>query len=315
MSRAPSAYEPGEDEPLVTAAMMYYEAHRSQEQIARHLGVSRPTVSRLLARARQLGIVRIQIVPPTVDPAIADDLREKLKLRGVHIAAGLAEPGDPGPVLAGVLDEALAGIGLRAGDVMVIGWGRALYSLARCDLTPRPGVVVASALGGSDEDQPWFQSNEIVRRWAANLQGSPRYLHAPAFVSAELKRSLANEEGVGTALALWDEATVAVVGIGAWPPDPDTVALGFSASDPAIQPACGDVVGRFFAEDGTLVHYDKEPRLLAIAAEQLQRVPNAIGIAVGAEKARAIIGAARAGLIDILVTDTFTARALAAILE
>src|SRR3954466_14460951 len=104
VSRVLSAYDPGEDEPLVTAAIMYYEAHRSQEQIARHLGVSRPTVSRLLARARQLGIVRIQIVPPTVDPAVADDLREKLKLRDVHIAPGLAEPSDPGSVLAGVLD-------------------------------------------------------------------------------------------------------------------------------------------------------------------------------------------------------------------
>ena len=314
MRRVPSVHDSNEDE-LVTAAIMYYDAQRSQEQIARHLGVSRPTVSRLLARARQLGIVRIQIVPPTVDPALADDLREKLKLRGVHIAAGLAEPGDPGPVLAGMLDEALAGIGLQAGDVVVIGWGRALYSLAHCELTPRPGIVVASALGGSDEDQPWFQSNEIVRRWAANLHGTPRYLHAPAFVSAKLKRSLANEEGIGSALGLWDEAAAAVVGIGAWPPDPDTVALGFSASDPAIQPACGAGVGRFFGEDGTLVRYDKESRLLAISAEQLQRVPHAIGVAVGTDKARAILGAARAGFINTLLTDTFTARAVAALLD
>ena len=36
-------YEPDEIEPLVTAAVMYYQAHRSPEQIARHLGVSRPT--------------------------------------------------------------------------------------------------------------------------------------------------------------------------------------------------------------------------------------------------------------------------------
>ena len=57
-----SYYDPDEVEPMVTAAVMYYQAHRSQAQIARHLGVSRPTVSRL-GRARQLGIVRIEIVP------------------------------------------------------------------------------------------------------------------------------------------------------------------------------------------------------------------------------------------------------------
>ena len=36
-----SYYDPDEIEPMVTAAVMYYQAHRSQAQIARHLGVSR----------------------------------------------------------------------------------------------------------------------------------------------------------------------------------------------------------------------------------------------------------------------------------
>ena len=103
-----SYYDPDEVEPMVTAAVMYYQAHRSQAQIARHLGVSRPTVSRLLARARQLGIVRIEIVPPTADPGLGKDLQERLGLRGIHIAAGLADPDDPAPVLAGRLNDALA---------------------------------------------------------------------------------------------------------------------------------------------------------------------------------------------------------------
>jgi DNA-binding transcriptional regulator LsrR (DeoR family) len=310
-----NTYEPDEDEPLVTAAIMYYQAQRSQEQIARHLGVSRPTVSRLLARARQLGIVRIEIVPPTADPSLAKDLEEKLKLRGIHVAAGLADPADPAPVLAGRLNDALAGITLQAGDVIVVGWGRAIHSLARYGLTPQPGVIVAPALGGSNEDRPWFQPNEITRQWAAALEGTPRYLHAPAFVSASLKRSLVHEEGIHSTLGLWDRATAALVGIGAYPkPDPSLIAAGFSDGDPAIAHATGDVVGRFFTEDGTLIHYPDEPRLLAIKADRLRRVPHVLGIAVGADKAKAIVGAARAGLINTLVTDAVTARAVAAFL-
>jgi DNA-binding transcriptional regulator LsrR (DeoR family) len=305
------AYEPDQDEPLVTAAIMYYEAGRSQEQIARHLGVSRPTVSRLLGRARQLGIVRIEIVPPTVDPSLANHLQERLKLRAVHIAAGLADADDPAPVLAGRTNEALGDIGLRAGDVIVVAWGRALHSLARYQLIPRPGVVVAPALGGSSEDRPWFQPNEIARQWAAALGGTPRYLHAPAFVSSALKRSLVQEEGIRSTLDLWDTATAALVGIGAWPKhDPSLVAAGFPTDDPAIGDAVGDVVGRFFTEDGTLAHYADEPRLLAIAAERLRRIPHVVGIAAGVEKARAIVGAAQARLINTLVTDTVTARAV-----
>ena len=310
-------YEPDEIEPLVTAAVMYYQAHRSQEQIARHLGVSRPTVSRLLARARQLGIVRIEIVPPTTDPGLAKDLEERLRLRRVYLAAGLADPADPAPVLAGRLDEALAGVGLHAGDVVVVGWGRAIYSLGRSQLAPRPGVVVVPALGGSQEDRPWFQPNELARRWAATLEGTPRYLHAPAFVSAALKRSLVHEEGIQANLALWERATAALVGIGAYPkPDPSLIAAGFSADgDPAIAEATGDVVGHFFTYDGTLLHYPAERRLLGITPERLRRIPSVIGISVGADKAKAIVGAARARLVSILVTDAGTARAVAALLD
>src|SRR4029434_2826676 len=222
-----SYYDPDEVEPMVTAAVMYYQAHRSQAQIARHLGVSRPTVSRLLARARQLGIVRIEIVHPTADPGLGKDLQERLGLRGFHIAAGLAAPDDPAPVLAGRLNDALAGIGLQPGDVLVVGWGRAIYSLGRyelaplpggggvpgaagrCAVAPLPGVVVVPALGGGAEDRPWFQANEITRRWAVTLHGTPRYLHAPAFVSSALKRSLDHEEGVHSTLDLCDRAKVA----------------------------------------------------------------------------------------------------------
>jgi DNA-binding transcriptional regulator LsrR (DeoR family) len=311
-----SYYDPDEVEPMVTAAVMYYQAHRSQAQIARHLGVSRPTVSRLLARARQLGIVRIEIVPPTADPGLGKDLQERLGLRGIHIAAGLADPDDPAPVLAGRLNDALAGIGLQPGDVLVVGWGRAIYSLGRYELAPLPGVVVVPALGGGAEDRPWFQANEITRRWAVTLHGTPRYLHAPAFVSSALKRSLDHEEGVHSTLDLWDRAKVALVGIGAYPkPDSSLVAVGFSDGDPAIADATGDVVGRFFTDAGTLIHYPDEPRLLGITPDRMRRIPHVVGISVGADKARAIVGAARARLVNTLVTDAGTAREVAALLD
>ena len=69
--RIRSVTEPITDEDteqLMTAAVMYYEQSASQQEIARRLGVSRPTVSRLLARAREIGIVRIEIVAPQIDP-------------------------------------------------------------------------------------------------------------------------------------------------------------------------------------------------------------------------------------------------------
>src|SRR5690606_41256575 len=49
---------------LVKAAELYYEFGMTQEEVAAHLNVSRPTVSRLLRQARERGIVRIAVVNP-----------------------------------------------------------------------------------------------------------------------------------------------------------------------------------------------------------------------------------------------------------
>ena len=230
-----SYYDPDEVEPMVTAAVMYYQAHRSQAQIARHLGVSRPTVSRLLARARQLGIVRIEIVPLTADPGLGKDLQERLGLRGIHIAAGLADPDDPAPVLAGRLNDALAGIGLHPVTCSSsVGAGPSTAWAARA----RPACGGRAGAGRRRRRPALVPGERDHQALGGDLHGTPRYLHAPAFVSSALKRSLDHEEGVHSTLDLWDRAKVALVGIGAYPkPDSSLVAVGFSDGDPAIADA------------------------------------------------------------------------------
>ena len=46
---------------LVNVARLYYEQGLTQDQVARRIGVSRPLVSKMLARAREAGIVHIEI--------------------------------------------------------------------------------------------------------------------------------------------------------------------------------------------------------------------------------------------------------------
>ena len=46
---------------LVQAARLYYEDGLTQAQVAAKIGVSRPQVSKMLAHAREAGIVHIEI--------------------------------------------------------------------------------------------------------------------------------------------------------------------------------------------------------------------------------------------------------------
>ena len=76
---------------MVTAAVMYYQAHRSQAQIAWHLGVSRLTVSRLLARASYSASSGSRS-SSTADPGLGKDSRS-----GSGSAASTSPPGWPTP--------------------------------------------------------------------------------------------------------------------------------------------------------------------------------------------------------------------------
>jgi len=301
---------------LMSAAVMYYEQSASQQEIANRIGVSRPTVSRLLARARELGIVRVEIVPPLVDPELVDRLHRRLGLRGLHVAAGRAIEADPGPLLAGPFGLALDEVGLTNGDVLLSSWGRAVYSVSRSIRRTLPGVVIAPAMGGNAGDRPWFQPNEIVRTLARGLGGRPVYLNAPALVSAALAEPLRREPSIREIVQLWDEAKVALIGVGAWPkPDPSYAAAGFPVDDPALVDAAGDVAGWSFTIDGEIVRHRSDRVILGVTPDQLRAIPHVICFAGSPTKARAAIGAARAGLINVLVTDAATARAMDAYLD
>ncbi len=303
-------------EPLMTAAVMYYEQSASQQEIADRLGISRPSVSRLLQRAREVGIVRIEIVPPGVDEVLIERVRKRLGLRALHVAPGRANEADPGPLLAGPFGVALDSTGLRSGDVLVSSWGRAVYSVSRTVRRSIPGLVVVPAMGGNASDRPWFQPNEIVRTLARALDGIPVYLNAPAFVSAPLAAPLRAEREIREVGRLWDAAKVSVVGVGAWPkPDPSYAAAGFPVDDPALSKAVGDVAGWSVTIDGTIVAHPDERVLLGVTPTQFRAVEHSIGLAGSVSKVQAAIGAVRAGLINTLVTDTSTARALDAFLD
>ena len=75
---------------LHRAASAYYLDGLRQAEIADKLGVSRPSVSKLLAEARRIGMVRFEVLDvPSVDlAALAQEVQEQLGIETVRIAPG-----------------------------------------------------------------------------------------------------------------------------------------------------------------------------------------------------------------------------------
>jgi DNA-binding transcriptional regulator LsrR (DeoR family) len=65
---------------------------------------------------------------------------------------------------------------------------------------------------------------------------------------------------------------------------------------------------RVITADGHVFSGGFDPRIIGLTLADLQRIPMTIAVASGASKAQAILGALRSGVINVLATDSDTAR-------
>ena len=285
----------------------------SQVEIARKLGVSTATVSRLLQRARALGIVKIQVMDLALPEQITEQLTVALRLRraavidtpSTGVLDALAAP------LGGLLEEE----GLSKGSVIGIGWGRAVRAVIQAGLPRIPDVHAVALNGGLQQSARHFQINEFVRQAAEQLGGTAHFLHAPYLSSVELRDAFLSDPLVSETTRLWEKLDCAIVGIGLPhainPPEASAATL----NEQAIGGAVGDVIRHYFDVSGNLLPWAGEERMIAASVDQLRSVSLCVGVAATVEKAPGIIGAARSGMINALVTDTSTALAILEMLQ
>jgi DNA-binding transcriptional regulator LsrR (DeoR family) len=298
---------------LVRASRLYYELGETQEQIAERLGVTRAHVSKLLKRARAAGVVEIRIVDRLEEPtAAADALRDRFGLKAVH----LVTPGDPGTDLSrrrvGRLAAQVLGSAIRAGMVVGIGDGAAVAATAdslEAPATPIDATIVPLC-GGY-----WHSGagREPFRRMADTLGAGVHGLLAPGLLDdATTRDALRAHAGVRAVADLWDDIDVALFGIGgpAW----SEATIGESAFGELVaRGAVGELLIAPFDVDGRFVGDELRARTIAFDARQLERVPMTIGVAEGPPKVAPILGALRAGVVKVLVTDVPTADAVLAL--
>jgi DNA-binding transcriptional regulator LsrR (DeoR family) len=312
MSAQPSrAVPPGPDSPgaMYAAARMYYDEDANQQTIAERLGVSRSTVSRLLRSARECGIVRIEVRAPSDLVVASAEAAEALGLRRVVVVPASAAA----RALHALVEPAAAELerlALRAGDVLAVSWGDAVATVAQSPRLPAlRGVRIVPAVGAMDEPEARFQTNEIARRMAHATGAEVVLLPVPALPGEALRRSLRRDAAIAARLALWDDLAAVLVGIGAPPLGSRTGATHVDAHRERLAGAVGDVVSRHFDLQGRPVTFPGEERLLGVSWAQLRGAGTVVAVAAGAPKVPSVVGAARSGLIDVLVTDATTASA------
>lgn len=299
------------DDLLYRAAGLYYNEDATQAEVAKRFGLSRPTVSRMLSEARARGIVRIEVQrPQRLDTdAVAEQVRDALGLRRVWVALNAAtEPA--GAALARQVRNALNQVDLTAGDGLLVSPGRTIWEIAHYPMPALSGVIVAPTAGGMDEPEPYYQTNEITRLFAATTGGQPWFLYAPALPGRDLYEILAREPSIHRVFELWQRARVALLGVGA----PLTTRTSYPSVLPRYLPSMAESVGdiclRPYNRQGDEIPFPGSAHLVSMQFETLGRLEWAIAVANGATKATSIISGARGGHLNALVTDSATAAAI-----
>jgi DNA-binding transcriptional regulator LsrR (DeoR family) len=285
---------------LAQVASMYYEDNLTQEQIAKEIGGSRSTVSRLLNEARESGVVEITIHHPwKTDPALE---RMLVEAHGLQQAVVLTGGGRN-------QSEILRGLGILAsrcvhpllidGSILGISWGTAVHSTVQA---LRPAVQIPLT---------------VVQMIGAVGMGDPLidgYLHAPLIVESQRVRDAFHQElTIQETLELARKADIALVGIGSLDPFESSLRRAGYLDEADLANlsslgAVGDICARHYDSSGKVLEVESNRRIVGIELDELRNIDRVIAVAGGVSKAEAIRGALRGGYVNVLVTDDLAAQ-------
>jgi len=294
-------------------AVWFYVQGWSQVRIARALDLDPSTVSRYLKRARDEGIVHVEIRrPPRPETDLSLAVAERHGVSRVIVVPAGQDPLESVALAAAAYLDPLLRAGLRLG----VSWGHTLAAVIR-HLRPgsASGLRISQIAGGIEGSVQGIQGYDLIRSLGALYPRSTlRYLYAPAIVdSADIRLAIVSDRGIGASLRAAASSEIALVGIGSLDEDATLVQGGHvSPADRErllAEGAVGNMNTRFFDLGGQPAG-DLDSRTIAIDWDQLRAIPTVLAVAAGVHKATAILGALRTGCVDVLVTDDAVAKRL-----
>ena len=306
---------------IARVAQMYHVDNQRQAYIAQHLRISQATVSRMLKRAQEEEIVRTTVVAPSGTYA---DLEAGLRRKyGLSEAIVVECSEDRDRAIMARIGEAAAHFieaTLQTDEVIgVSSWSETILKMVDNIHPMKSGKAksVVQTLGGMGDPTVQIHATQLTTRLAKLTGAEAHLLSAPGVAqSREAKLVLLGDTYVRETMELFEKVTLSIVGIGAIAPSDMLARSGnvFAARElAAVKDAggVGDIGLRFFDAEGHPVRTPLDERVIGMTLDELSKTDRVIALAGGQSKTRAIHGALKTNVIDLLVTDKFTAGRLA----
>lgn len=300
----------------IKIAKMYYEENLGQKAIADELNISRPTVSRQLQFAKDMGIVNITIHDPyEKSEELALLIKEKYDLNIVIIKEVSS---DKNEIILNAISEAAAEFlhdNVKNNDVVGISWGKTMYQTANfMKPTNLTGVKTIQLKGGISYSNIKTNAHETLSLFAKSFNSIPRDLPVPViFDNKQVKQLVSEDRHIKGILNMATECNVAIYTTGTVRDDALLFKLGFFSDDEEKRlkhEAVGDICSRFYNKNGKIADVWVDDRTMGVTLETLKKIPTSILVAGGKHKVDAIRGALTGGIPNVLITDSITAKQL-----
>jgi DNA-binding transcriptional regulator LsrR (DeoR family) len=300
----------------VRVAWLYYMENKTQAEIAERLGLTRLRVKRMIAEARESGLVSITL-SSRLESCIALE-QELCRAVGLRDAVIVPTPDDP-ELISTLLGRAAADYLARHLEEnrvtgLGIGWGATLRETIR-HLRPGryPEMSVNSMMGGLTRG---FELNtfEITSELARRLGAQCNYLAAPIYAGSPKSRdTILAQDVFRETFQRIAENEVALLSVGDLTRRSLLIRYGLPA-DVSVQElraagAVGDVMGQFLDAAGRPIAHALNRRAIGLPLDALSRIGTVIVASGGANKTRIVAAILRARLAGVLVCDERTASA------
>jgi DNA-binding transcriptional regulator LsrR (DeoR family) len=290
---------------------MYYIQQQTQLEISKEFHISRVMVSRLLSEAASLGVVEFKINRTSIRRA---ELEKRLseafpEVSFVVIGASSRNVNE-------VIGRQAAVVAERAvfdGSTLAISYGRAVYETIKAiPVHHFRNLVVVQMAGVEGAANPEVDGWQLVRICAERLGGAYQYLSASLFSSTkEIHTALLADEKIKQIFKIAKNSDLAIVGIGSMDPESSSVIRAGHVSlerfkDAAKAGSVGYIGGQHFNINGQPLS-ELNSLTMSFDLGSIKDIPEVIGVAHGAEKAKPLLGALRGKYLTSVITDEIAA--------
>jgi len=299
----------------VKASILYYEKHKNQEQIAKELGISRSYVSHLLDFARNNDIVEIKVKIDHFDlRMVRKEMEFCEKYSTLQQCYIMKSDSDDftnrqigifaAPYISNMINKAsVIGLGLGNSVMNLINGIKEQKFINTVDKT------VVQTVGGIPNNVLITNHPNVMAHQLSGILGCNFIpIDSPGIVEDPLlKKGLLSDKNIQSSFLIWEKIDLLISGVSV---ADRRNALFQTLSDSMIEiieksNACGVLNLNFFDIEGEYIPLLENNRI-SIPLSKLRKIKKKVVVGYGKYKNKAILGALKGGLIDILITDSIT---------